>query len=297
MTDRYAIALHGGAGVEPGRDYSAALVFLESLVDATSRDMARGQSALDAVEAAVSAMETSGLFVAGKGAAAGGAGVVELDASIMDGARRKAGAVCAVRDLVNPVKAARRVMETTAHVLLTGEGALAFAKQQGLSVVADPVGYYVLPAGVLASDITDAAASAGPIRVHGTVGAVARDREGRLAAATSTGGTFGKLAGRVGDTPLIGAGTWADQDVAVSCTGVGEYFILAGGALDVAARLRYLRQPLQQAVEGLIGDVGRLGGDGGVIAVTADGSVAFGCNSHGMKRAAAGSHIRPFASL
>jgi isoaspartyl peptidase/L-asparaginase-like protein (Ntn-hydrolase superfamily) len=129
------------------------------------------------------------------------------------------------------------------------------------------------------------------------VGAVARDREGRLAAATSTGGTFGKLAGRVGDTPLIGAGTWADQDVAVSCTGVGEYFILAGGALDVAARLRYLRQPLQQAVEGLIGDVGRLGGDGGVIAVTADGSVAFGCNSHGMKRAAAGSHIRPFASL
>lgn len=291
MTDIYTIALHGGAGVEPGRDYSAALVFLEGLADATARDLAAGQSALDAVEAAVAAMERSGLFVAGKGSAAGGAGVVELDASIMDGARRKAGAVCAVRDLVNPVMAARRVMDTTAHVLLTGDGALSFAKREGLPLVADAASYYVLPAGVLASDITDAE------RIHGTVGAVARDRAGRLAAATSTGGTFGKLAGRVGDTPLIGAGTWADEAVAVSCTGVGEYFILAGGALDVAARLRYLRQPLQQAVDGMLGDVGRIGGDGGVIAVSSDGSVAFGCNSHGMKRAAAGSRLRPFASL
>jgi len=182
-------------------------------------------------------------------------------------------------------------MEATPYIMLTGEGALAFAKAQGLGIVGDAAQYYVLPDGVNAEDL----AAAG--RLHGTVGAVALDREGRLAAATSTGGLLGKLAGRVGDTPLIGVGTWADDAVAVSCTGTGEYFMLAGGAHDVAARMHYLKATVQEAADGLIAAVGQLGGDGGVIALNRAGEVAFSRNAPGMKRAAAGSAIKAFASL
>lgn len=290
MTEPYAIALHGGAGVRRGRDYARAVAHLEALVRHAAEWLAAAESALDVVERAVAAMEASGLFVAGRGAAPNAAGVVELDASIMDGAKRRAGAVAAVRDLAQPIRAARLVMERTPHVLLAGEGAAAFAREQGLAFVEDPESHYVLPAGVERAEI------AAPL-AHGTVGAVALDRAGRLAAATSTGGVFGKRPGRVGDTPLIGAGTWADEEVAVSCTGVGEYFILAGGAQDVASRARYLKAPLQVAADGLIADVGKLGGDGGVIAVDRRGAVAFAFNSAGMKRAAAGSHIAPFAAV
>lgn len=287
----HAIALHGGAGVKLGRDYSRAVAHLGDLVRRANQALGDGRSALDVVEMAVAEMEISGLYVAGRGSAPSSSGHVELDASIMDGALRRAGSVSAVRDIVNPVHAARQVMEETCHVMLTGEGALAFAKERGLELVRDPSTYYVLPAGVTIDDtmMSD--------RQHGTVGAVALDVEGRLAAATSTGGVFGKRAGRVGDTPLIGSGSWADEDVAVSCTGTGEYFILAGGAQDVASRIRYLKAPVQAAASGLIEDVARLGGDGGVIAVTRAGEVAFACNTPGMKRAAAGSHIAPFASL
>ncbi|MFZ4122744.1 MAG: isoaspartyl peptidase/L-asparaginase family protein [Caulobacterales bacterium] len=287
----WAIALHGGAGVEPGRDYSRAIQHLDELVRRCVLRLEAGATALDVVEEAVAEMEASGLYVAGRGSAASTSGHVEVDASIMDGARRRAGAVAAVPGVVHPIRLARAVMDTTAHVMLTGEGALAFAKTHGHALVADPASYYVLPPGVEEADLVDAA------RNHGTVGAVALDQGGRLAAATSTGGLFGKLAGRVGDTPLIGAGTWADETVAVSCTGTGEYFILAGGAQDVASRMRYLASPVQAAVDGLIGDVARLGGDGGVIAVTKTGEIAFGCNTPGMKRAAASSRLAPFASL
>jgi isoaspartyl peptidase/L-asparaginase-like protein (Ntn-hydrolase superfamily) len=288
-----ALALHGGAGVQLGRDYRAALDHLRGLITSAYADLQAGTSALDIVESCVAEMEASGLYVAGRGSSPSSSGDVELDASIMDGARRRAGAVSAVREIVHPIHAARRVMDATHHVLLSGEGALAFAKSQGLATVSDPTSYYVLPAGVLREDLS----GHDPLRLHGTVGAVALDAQGRLAAATSTGGVFGKLAGRVGDTPLIGAGTWADEDVAVSCTGVGEAFILAGGAQDVASRVRYLKQPLQAAVDGLLGDVGRLGGDGGVIAISRSGEIAFGCNSPGMKRAAAGPNLAPFSSL
>jgi isoaspartyl peptidase/L-asparaginase-like protein (Ntn-hydrolase superfamily) len=250
-----------------------------------------GDAALDVVEDAVADMEASGLYVAGRGSAPSSAGIVEMDASIMDGARRRAGAVCAIREVVHPVSLARAVMETTAHVMLAGEGALAFAKAAGHALVADPDSYYVLPPGVETEDLSAAR------RHHGTVGAAALDTMGRLAAATSTGGLFGKLAGRVGDTPLIGSGTWADETVAVSCTGTGEYFILAGGAQNVASRMRYQGACVQSSVDGLIADVARLGGDGGVIAVTRAGDIAFACNTLGMKRAAASSKITPFASL
>ncbi len=289
MDDVHSIALHGGAGVRRGRDYSRAIAHLDHLVRQCAEWLAAGEAALDVVERAVLQMEASGLYVAGRGSAPNAAGFVELDASIMDGARRRAGAVAAVRDLVQPVRAARLVMEKTPHVLLSGQGAMDFAREQGLSFVEDPHTYYMLPPGVEPEETQEAL-------THGTVGAVARGRAGRLAAATSTGGVFGKRAGRVGDTPLIGAGTWADEAVAASCTGVGEYFILAGGAQDLASRVRYLQAPLQVAADGLIADVGKLGGDGGVIAVDRLGRVAFSFNSDGMKRAAAGSAIAPFAA-
>lgn len=281
----HVIALHGGAGVTPGRDYSEATNYLRDLAEQLSSQLADGLPAIDAVEIAVREMEASGLFVAGRGSAPNAKGLVEMDASIMDGARHKAGAVCAIRDAASPIVAARRVMEATPHVLLAGEGASDFARQQGLEQILDPGRYFRMPVGVTAADIEAETLAL----AHGTVGAAALDQSGRLAAATSTGGVFGKRPGRVGDTPLPGAGVWADEEVAVSCTGVGEFFILTAAAFDVSARRRYLGVSLEAACQGMIDSVGRLGGDGGVIAVSRAGQVAFVFNSPGLKRAVAGS--------
>jgi L-asparaginase / beta-aspartyl-peptidase len=227
------------------------------------------------VEIAVAEMEDSGLFVAGRGSAPNAAGVVEMDASIMDGARHRAGAVCALQGIASPVGAARQVLEATPHVLLAGEGASLFARERGLPLIGDPASFYRTPVGLTQEDI-DAEAAA---LAHGTVGAVALDRQGALAAATSTGGVFGKRPGRVGDTPLPGAGVWAD----------GEDFILGATAYDVAARLRYGGQSLDEACQGAIARIGELGGDGGLIAVNRQGRVSFQFNSPGLKRAVAGS--------
>jgi isoaspartyl peptidase/L-asparaginase-like protein (Ntn-hydrolase superfamily) len=285
MTDvPYVIALHGGAGVIPGRDYGRALDHLRDLAARMSSELAVGLAAIDAVEIAVAEMEDSGLFVAGRGSAPNAAGVVEMDASIMDGARHRAGAVCALQGVASPVGAARQVLEATPHVLLAGEGAGLFARERGLPLIGDPASFYRTPVGLTQEDI-DAEAAA---LAHGTVGAVALDRQGALAAATSTGGVFGKRPGRVGDTPLPGAGVWADGEVAVSCTGVGEYFILGATAYDVTARLRYGGQSLDEACQGAIARIGELGGDGGLIAVNRQGRVSFQFNSPGLKRAVAG---------
>ena len=273
----YSLALHGGAGVMLGRDYTEAEEHLRELGEQGAAALERGASALDVVEQAVAAMESSGLYVAGKGSAPNSAGHVELDASIMDGTERRAGAVASICDVVNPVSVARRVMDATEHVMLAGDGALAFARQEGFEEVDSPEDYYVLPVGIVAGDVD--------VGAHGTVGAVARDGEGRVAAATSTGGTFGKLKGRVGDTPIIGSGTWADDSVAVSCTGVGEYFIRTAAAVTVASLFRAGRT-LDEAVADVLDDVARMGGDGGIIAVTATGEISMAYNSDGMKRAA-----------
>jgi len=275
IDQRWALSLHGGAGPVAGRDYSATEKDLSELAAAGRERLKAGQSSLDVVEFAVSAMETSGLYVAGRGSAPNSAGYVELDASIMSGPTRGAGAVAALRDVVSPVAVARAVMEKTPHVLLAGTGALAFASRSGFELVEDPASWYKLPVGVMREELATGA--------HGTVGAVALDVTGALAAATSTGGTFGKLEGRVGDTPLVGAGTWADDDVAISCTGVGERIIRAGGAVSIAMRCR-AGMRLEAAVGELLDEIARLGGDAGVIAVTRSGEIVMRYNSDGMKR-------------
>lgn len=288
MTDNmiYAFALHGGAGVNPARDYSEAERHLRQLALECEQRLQAGGHALDAVTLAIEAMEQSGLYVAGRGSAPNDAGYVELDASIMEGRQRRAGSVAAARDVACPIRAARAVMEHSEHVMLTARGAERFCREQGLEMVANPETYYRLPVGVIEQDLATAN------RAHGTVGAVALDGAGRLVAGTSTGGIFGKSEGRVGDTPIVGAGSWADENVAVSCTGLGEAFILAGGAQDVASRVKYAGQDLDGATAGMIADVGRQDGDGGVIAVDRHGRISMNWNSPGMKRAW-GSHDQP----
>ena len=277
----YAFALHGGAGAVAGRNYGAVEEHLQQLAEQCATLLAGGGQALDVVEFAVTELERSGMYVAGRGSAPNTAGYVELDASIMHGPSREAGAVAALPGFESPIQVARGVMQETPHVLLAGAGARAFARSMGYAEVGNPDEYYVLPVGVTREDISDSNA-------HGTVGAVARDQSGALAAATSTGGTFGKLEGRVGDTPLIGAGTWADDNIAISCTGTGEHIIRAGGAIAIACAFKS-GIDLDTAINDMLDEVKRLGGDAGIIAVTRDSEIATLYNSDGMKRASVSS--------
>ena len=283
----FAIALHGGAGAVAGRDYSRTEAHLGALANDCRARLGAGDAALDVVEFAVAELESCGLYVAGKGSAPNSAGYIELDASIMHGPDRLAGGVAGLSGFANPVRVARGVMERTPHVLLAGPGAANFASQWGFDTVTDAASYYTLPVGVDAHEI-------GELR-HGTVGAVALDTSGALAAATSTGGTFGKLEGRVGDTPLIGPGTWADDDIAISCTGIGEHIIRSGGALAAAFAFRS-GASLDDALRQLLDEIARLGGDAGVIAVTRDGQIGMQFNSDGMKRAAVATDL-PLTTL
>jgi beta-aspartyl-peptidase (threonine type) len=305
-----AIVIHGGAGViEPSKmtpareaSYRAGLA---AALDAGYEVLARGGSSLDAVTAAVRTMEDDPQFNAGRGAVLNHDGDAELDAAIMDGAGPRAGAVAAVRHVKNPIELARLVMEKSPHVLLVAAGAEDFALEQGMALV--PREYFrteareheleearrAQAAPARGSPSTHAGALSGENSM-GTVGAVALDRDGNLAAATSTGGLTNKHNGRVGDTPLIGAGTYASNDsCAVSGTGQGEYYIRQVVAYDVCALLRYRRMTLSQAVHEVVQvKLRHSGGEGGVIALDRAGDIAMDFNSVGMFRGARDSHGR-----
>ena len=294
------LVIHGGAGVIErdaldAAEEAAIHAALQAALDAGQSVLAAGGSALDAVEAAVVALEESPQFNAGKGAVYDADGVHELDASIMDGNGQRAGAVAGITTVRNPVRLARRVMDDSPHVLLIGAGAERFADTQaGIERVDNA--WFDTPhrhAQLLQAQAREAAErSAADVdadnlrgKYFGTVGAVALDAQGRLAAATSTGGMTNKKWGRVGDSPVIGAGTWADARCAVSGTGWGEFFLRAAVAHDIAARIAYGGDSLQAAADAVIGDVvPRLGGDGGAIAVDRDGNVAMPFNTSGMYR-------------
>jgi isoaspartyl peptidase/L-asparaginase-like protein (Ntn-hydrolase superfamily) len=277
--DEIAIVVHGGAGGLPSDAdrLERMRAGAAAAVEAGHAVLAAGGAALDAVEAAVVVLEDDPEFNAGRGAALTEYGRVELDASMMDGSTRAAGAVAAVRGVRNPIRAARAVLDEGRHVLLVGPPAIEFAATAGLAFEAET--WFVTERERLA--LTDAAEPA-----RGTVGAVARDAQGCLAAATSTGGVSGQRLGRVGDSPLVGAGTWADDStVAVSCTGHGESIIRSALAHEVDALLRHRGLGLQEACALAIEGLGRWGQDGGLIAVSSHGEVAATFNSPGMTRA------------
>ncbi|HXO63292.1 MAG TPA: isoaspartyl peptidase/L-asparaginase [Steroidobacteraceae bacterium] len=290
----YAIAIHGGAGAIPRATLSAAReqryrAGLEAALDGGYEVLARGGASLDAVAAAVRILEDDPSFNAGRGAALTRDGAAELDAAIMEGRHRRAGAVACVRHVRNPVELARRVMEKSRHVLLVGPGAEEFALEEGFTLVPN---HYFRTAERLeqleheqrGERVSDLA----PAPSQGTVGAVACDAAGNLAAATSTGGLTNKRPGRVGDSPIIGAGTYAQNGVAaVSATGHGEYFIRAVAAHHVCAAVEFRGLTLAQAVHELLHQVlPALGGDGGLIAVGADGQIVMDFSTEGMFRGA-----------
>jgi L-asparaginase / beta-aspartyl-peptidase len=318
MNSNAVIAIHGGAGTilrasmsaSAEADYHAAL---RDVLSAAQRVLADGGSALDAVSVAVRLLEDCPLFNAGHGAVYTAAGTHELDAAIMDGSTLEAGAVCCVKRVRNPILAARSVLEHSEHVMFTGEGAEAFAAAQGLEFV-EPA-YFDTDAryrqwqlargqqramldhdGATLASSASGTATAGdeptphepidPNRKFGTVGAVALDIHGHLAAATSTGGVTNKQVGRVGDTPLIGAGCYADDATcAVSTTGSGEMFMRMVAAYDVAAQMAYRQVSLQDAAHDVVMNrLPKIDGRGGLIAVDARGNVTLPFNTEGMYR-------------
>ncbi|MCG8442332.1 MAG: isoaspartyl peptidase/L-asparaginase [Caulobacterales bacterium] len=290
-SEHWALAIHGGAGVitraalSPEREarYRAALT---AAAQAGADILREGGSSLDAVEAAVRLMEDEALFNAGKGAVFTAEGANELDASIMSGESRAAGAVAGVRTVKNPISLARAVMERSPHVLLSGAGAEEFAATADVEIV-DPDYFYTEERWrALQERKSTDTYSFEKEDEHGTVGAVALDRHGHVAAATSTGGMTGKAFGRVGDSPIIGAGTYAEDGAcAVSATGWGEYFIRASVARMICARVSLAGETLQEAADAVIAEVGELGGTGGVIVVGPEGEPLWSFNTEGMYRA------------
>jgi L-asparaginase / beta-aspartyl-peptidase len=306
-SSRAVLVVHGGAGTLSAseltpRRVQAYRAGIERALRAGNRVLQNGGPALDAVMHAVEALENNPLFNAGRGAVYNAAGQHELDAAIMDGATLRAGAVAGVRHIKNPVRAARAVMERTRHVLLAGGAADRFARHAGLDIV--PGEYFDTARRRAALKRVQERERSGGLQAasaadrHGTVGAVALDAAGDLAAATSTGGYTNKMAGRVGDSPVIGAGTYADNETcAVSGTGDGEFFIRAALGYDITARMRYLREPLQTAARHALARVTALGGSGGLIALDRRGRIAMPFSSAGMYRGHISGAAAPYVAI
>lgn len=302
-TNEFAIVIHGGAGTilkknMTPKDEAAYTAKLEEAIKIGYEILNNGGSSLDAVEKTINVMENSPLFNAGKGAVFTNAGINELDASIMDGKNLDAGASAGTKTVKNPINLARAVMENSPHVMLSGEGAEQFAKEQGLEIV-DPSYFYTearfnalkrVKAAEENETARDKSAFYDPTikdSKFGTVGCVALDKNGNLAAGTSTGGMTNKRWGRIGDAPIIGAGTYANNATcAVSSTGWGEYFIRAMVAHDISALMDYKGMSLQEAAKEVIQKkVPDMGGDGGIVAVDKDGNMVMEFNTEGMYRA------------
>lgn len=294
LPNDFVLAIHGGAGVIPPEAMTRKTANtlrsgLRTSLRAGWRVLQAGGTALDAVTSAVVALEDDPFFNAGRGAVFATNGQHEMDAAVMDGRTRMAGAVAGVMGPRNPVLAARAVMEKSEHVLLIGEGAMQFCREHGVAFASSRHFYTearwralleeLVRRRIRAPDTPNDAAR------HGTVGAVACDRQGNLAAATSTGGITAKLPGRVGDSPIFGAGTWADNETcAVSATGAGEFFIRFAAAHEIASRMRHRGDTLERAAKDVVVDLGCIGGRGGIIAVDRTGAVALPFNSPGMYR-------------
>ena len=287
---KWALAIHGGAGViergdltpQKEADFRAGL---NAALAAGQRVLSSGGSSLDAVEATIRVLEDNPLFNAGRGAVFTAEGRNELDSSIMDGATLKAGAVAGVTRTRNPISLARAVMERSPHVMLAREGADQFSVERGLPQA--PPEYFRTEERwqQLLDWRRDHAAELDRTHSRGTVGAVAIDVNGHVAAGTSTGGMTGKRWGRVGDSPVIGAGTYAaDGTCAVSATGSGEYFIRASAARQLCDRIAWRGESVQSAASATIANIGSLGGDGGMIAIDGTGHIGFAMNTSGMYR-------------
>jgi beta-aspartyl-peptidase (threonine type) len=294
---RWTLVIHGGSG-SMARDTLAAAedagarAGLAAAIEAGTQILRANGDALDAVCAAVQVLEDDPHFNAGRGSVFSWEGVNELDAAIMDGRGRKAGAVSAVTATRHPIALARRVMEDGRHVFLAGKGADEFSREAGLEQV-DPA-WFALPERLRQLDEIKAGGGFDSGMKYGTVGAVALDTHGHVAAATSTGGLTAKRWGRIGDSPLIGAGTYADNRAgAVSCTGAGEYFIRTVAAHEIATRVRLAGENVVDAAAGLIREIGALGGKGGVIVVAPDGSGGWAFNTPAMYRAIARAGMEP----
>ncbi|MBL4716222.1 MAG: beta-aspartyl-peptidase [Bacteroidetes bacterium] len=307
MEDKFTLVIHGGAGtilkknMTPEREQAYKDILQESLITGHTI-LKNGGTSIDAVEAAVKVMEDSPLFNAGKGAVFTHDGKNEMDASIMDGKTLNAGAVSSITCIKNPIQLARSVMEKSPHVMLTGDGAEQFAKENGFEFV-DPSYFHTefrwnqlekaKQSDVALLDHSDNVGEDNSIydeiqkeKKFGTVGAVALDKHGNLAAATSTGGMTNKQFGRVGDSPIIGSGTYANNNTcAVSCTGHGEYFMRAVVAYDISAMIEYNDKSIEDAAnEVIMKKQVDLGGEGGIIAVDKNGNIALTFNSAGMYR-------------
>jgi beta-aspartyl-peptidase (threonine type) len=297
---KWGIVIHTGAGnftlaeIAERRDEMQAA--MNDALMAGYRVLSGGGTSLDAVQSAIVVLEDSPLFNAGKGAVFTHEGTNELDASIMDGATMKAGAVAGLKHIKNPVRLARLVMEKSPHVMMAGEGAEAFAKEQGGIEFVDQKYFYTERAWKALQEALAAEKKAAPADDHhGTVGAVALDQRGNLAAGTSTGGLTNKRFGRIGDSPIIGAGTYANnQSCGVSSTGVGEFWIRYTVAHDICARVQYRNATIQAAADDIIqGVLKPIGGEGGVIGLDAHGNVMMSFNTTGMGRGYVGADGKP----